>query len=289
MLLEGKVAVVTGSSHGMGRAFAMALAKEGASVVVNGTVAEDVTTVVEEINSSGGKVIGCPESVATMTGAQHIIQSALDEFGHLDILVNNAGVLRDRSLLKMTEEEWDTVIAIHLKGTFACSKFAALAMREQESGCIINITSISGFRGNIGQCNYAAAKSGILGFTFTLAQELAWCNVRVNAVWPAAITRMTQPFLERALERAKETARQHNIPVPSLIEVGLGEPETVAPLIVFLASDDAKGITGKVLALTGEKLAVWSGPQEIASAIMPRGWSVEEIRKRFWFTVGKAL
>lgn len=289
MLLDGKTAVVTGSSKGMGRAFAMALAKEGASVVVNGTVSDDVAHVVEEIKGAGGNAIGCTKSVATMAGGQRIIQSALDEFGHLDILVNNAGILRDRSLLKMTEEEWDEVIAVHLKGTFACSKFAALAMRQQESGCIINVTSISGFRGNVGQCNYAAAKAGILGFTLTLAQELAWCNIRVNAVWPAALTRMTRPFLERALERAKEAAEQHNAPVPSALEVGLGEPETVAPLVVFLASDEAKDITGKIIALTGEKLAVWSPPKEIASATMVGGWSVEEIRKRFWFTVGKAL
>ncbi|MFC2051461.1 SDR family NAD(P)-dependent oxidoreductase [Chloroflexota bacterium] len=281
MLLEGKTAVVTGSSKGLGRAFAMLMAKEGASVVVNGTVADDVTHVVNEIKSAGGNATGCTESVATMAGAQRIIQSALDEFGKLDILVNNAGTLRDRTFMKMTEEEWDTVIAVHLKGTFACSKFAALAISQQESGSIINITSGAAWQPNVGQCNYSAAKAGILGLTFTLAKELAQYSITVNAVWPRALTRMNRPFLEKRLQISKEEAIKANKPIPSALDLGLGEPEIVAPLIVFLASDEAKNITSKIISLRGEKVTVWSPPREITSAIMTGGWSVEDIRKRF--------
>ena len=288
MLLEGKTAVVTGSSKGLGRAFAMALAKEGASVVVNGTVADDVAHVVEEIKSAGGNAIGCTESVATMAGAQHIIQSALNKFGRLDILVNNAGGLKDRTLLKMTEEEWDTVIAVHLKGTFACSKFAALAMSQQESGRIINITSGAAWHPGVGQCNYAAAKAGILGLTFTLAGELTRYNITVNAVWPRALTKMTMPLREGRLQRAKEEAMRTNEPMPSVPDLGLAEPEMVAPLIVFLASDEAKDITGKLISFAGETLIVWSPPREIAHAVMVGGWSLEELRRRFRPTLARA-
>ncbi len=289
MLLERKTAVVTGSSKGLGRAFAMALAKEGASVVVNGTVADDVAHVVDEIKSAGGNAIGCAESVVSMAGAQRIIQSALDEFGHLDILVNNAGFMRGHTFLEITEEEWDTTIAVHLKGTFACSKFAALAMSKQKSGCIINITSYAGFRGRTGHCNYSTAKAGILGFTFTLAQELAEYSITVNAVAPRAVTRMSKPAVEIFLQRFKEKAPRANAPIPSLLDMGLGEPEMVAPIIVFLASDEAKNITGKIIALMGEKLAVWSPPQEIASVTIVGGWSVEEIRKHFRLTLRNVL
>ena len=286
MLLEGKTVVVTGSSKGLGRAYAIALAKEGASVVVNGTVADDVAHVVEEIKSAGGNATGCIESVATMAGAECIIQTALDEFGHLDVLVNNAGVLSDRTLLKMTEEDWDTVITVHLKGTFACSKFAALVMSQQQSGSIINITSRAGFRGAMGECNYATAKAGVLGFTYTLAQELARYNIMVNSVWPRAITRVVTDFvLDQFLKRASEEALKVNAPPPSVLDLGFGEPEMVAPIIVFLASDEAKGITNKIFALTGEKLAVWAPPQELESAKMPGGWSVEKIIKDFKSTL----
>ena len=285
MLLEGKAAVVTGSSKGLGRAFAMLMAKEGASVVVNGTVTDDVTRVVEEIKSDGGKAAGCTESVATMAGAERIIQSALDEFGHLDILVNNAGILRDRTFLKMTEEEWDAVIAVHLKGTFTCSKFAALAMSEQGSGRIINITSGAALWGNIGQSNYSAAKAGIIGLSQSLALELARYNITVNIVWPRALTRMTQPLVDRFIQRAQA----ENAPEPTALDVGLGTPEMVAPLVVFLASDEAKDITGKIIGLRGEILSAWSPHQEVATATMIGGWTAEEIQKRFWSSIGKVL
>lgn len=281
MLLEGKTVVVTGSSKGLGRAFALGLAKEGASVLVNGMAAGDVAQVVEEIKKAGGKAVGCVESVGTMAGAERIIQSAIDAFGHLDVLVNNAGVIRDRTFLKMSEEEWDTVIQVHLKGTFACSKFAALHMSQRQSGTIINITSGASWDPAVGQSNYAAAKGGITSFSYVLALELARYNINVNAVWPLAVTRMTLPSLDKVVLAAKEAALKANAPVPSARDLGYGEPEMVAPLVVYLASDEAKDVTGKIVALHADKLFMFSRNEEVASAIMPGGWTVEEARNRF--------
>ncbi|MDO8785250.1 MAG: SDR family NAD(P)-dependent oxidoreductase, partial [Syntrophales bacterium] len=188
MLLEGKSAIVTGSSKGLGKAYAVALARAGAKVVVNGRAAGEVEAVVQEIKDGGGEAVACVESVSTWEGAQRIIRCAKDSFGRLDILVNNAGITRDRTLFKMTEEDWDEVIAIHLKGSFACGKFAALEMREQGGGRIINVTSGAGLMGNFGQSNYSAAKAGIVGMTMTWALELAKHNITVNAIRGAAMT-----------------------------------------------------------------------------------------------------
>lgn len=285
MLLDGKTAIVTGSSKGLGKAFIMLMAKEGAGVVVNGTVAEDIARVVDEINGAGGKAVGCTESVATMAGAGRIIQTALDEFGHLDILVNNAGILRDRTFLKMTEQEWDEVIAVHLKGTFNCTKFAAQVMSQQQSGRIINITSQAGFFGNVGQSNYAAAKAGIVGLSLSLAQEFARYNITVNVVQPRALTRMTQALVDRFIQRGQAGGAAE----ATALDVGLGEPEMVAPLVAFLASDEAKDVTGKIFGLRGETLSAWSTNREVATATMLGGWTLDEIRKRFALTVGKAV
>lgn len=280
MLVEGKIAVVTGASRGLGRAFAMGLAAEGAGVVVNGTAAGDVQKVVEEIKGRGGTAVGCQETVGTMAGAQRIIQCALDNFGRLDILVNNAGVVRDRMIWNMTEEEWDTVIQVHLKGTFACTKAAIEFMRPEQRGSIINIISGAALRGNMGQSNYAAAKAGIIGFTICCALELTRYNIRVNAVRPKAITRMTEMLIPNALQRAKEEALKSKGPVPTLLDMGFGEPEKAAPLVVFLASDEAAGINGQILSLTGNRLSLFSLFPEVKAAIMPEGWTLEQLRKQ---------
>ena len=285
MLLEGKSAVVTGSSKGLGRAYAMALAEAGAEVVVNGRAAQDVDTVVQEIKDKGGKAVACVESVATWEGAKRIIQCAVDSFGRLDILVNNAGITRDRTLLKMTEEDWDEVIAIHLKGSFACGKFAALQMQEQGGGRIINVTSGAGLVGNFGQTNYSAAKAGIVGMTLTWAQELSKHNITVNAIRAAAITQMMEPLLKRAEKQALEAGK----PVPKPEELGVYPPEFAGPLVVFLASDEAAQINGQVIAIDGPRLVLWARPYEVRTGYMFPRWTVDTLMKHFKDTIGAKL
>lgn len=285
MLLEGKSAVVTGSSKGLGKAYALALAEVGAKVVINGRVADDVDAVVQEIKGRGGEAVACVESVSDWDGAQRIIQCAKDNFGRLDILVNNAGLTRDRTLFKITEEDWDEVIATHLKGSFACGKFAALEMRDQASGRIINITSSAGLRGNFGQTNYAAAKAGIVGMTMTWALELAKYNITVNAVRASAMTRMTEPLLNKALKEAAEAG----MPAPQPEELGFYSAETAAPLVVFLASDEAAWINGQVIAVDGPRLVLWSHPKQARAGHMFPQWTVETLMKYFKDTVGAEL
>lgn len=285
MLLEGKSAVVTGSSKGLGRAYAMALAEAGARVVVNSRVSGDVEAVVKEIKKKGGEAVACVESVSTWQGAKHIIQCARDSFGRLDILVNNAGITRDRTLLKMTEEEWDEVIAVHLKGSFACGKFAALEMQDQGKGRIINVTSGAGLMGNFGQTNYSAAKAGIIGMTLTWAMELARHKITVNAIRAAAMTRMMQPLLDRAVKEAEEAG----LPVPQPEELGIYPPEAAAPLVVFLASDYADWISGQVIAIDGPRLVLWSHPAQVRTAYMLPFWTVEKFMEHFKESVGGRL
>lgn len=285
LLLKGKGAVVTGSSRGLGKAYAIALAQAGARVVVNGTSTEDVGKVVEQIQGSGGEATGCVANVARWEEAQRLIQCAVDSFGRIDILVNNAGVTHDHTLLNMTEEEWDQVIAIHLKGSFACGKFAALKMRGQKSGRIINITSSAGLRGNFGQSNYAAAKAGIVGLTLTWALELSKYGITVNAIRAAALTRMTEPLFRQVVQKARESGN----PVPSPEELGFYSPEAAAPLVVFLASDQAGWINGQVIAVDGPRLVLWSHSKPVRVAYMFPSWSVETLRQYFRGSIGEAL
>jgi len=285
MSLEGKSAIVTGSSKGLGRAYAIAMAEAGAKVVVNGRTAMEVEAVVQEIKNGGGEAVACVESVSSWEGAQRTIQCARDSFGRLDILVNNAGITRDRTLLKMTEEDWDEVIAIHMKGTFACGKFAALEMQGQGSGRIINVTSGAGLMGNFGQTNYAAAKAGIIGMTMTWALELAKYNITVNAIRAAAMTRIIQPLVDRAVREAEEAG----LPVPKPEDLGIYPPEAAAPLVVFLASDEAAWINGQVIAIDGPRLVLWSHPKPVRSAYMFPRWTVEMLMKYFKETTGAEL
>ncbi|MEX1252991.1 MAG: SDR family NAD(P)-dependent oxidoreductase, partial [Dehalococcoidia bacterium] len=198
--LEGKVAVITGSGRGIGRGMALLFAQEGAKVVVvdpgvnvdgSGTDAGPADQVVNEIRSAGGEAAPCYESVTTVEGGEKIVQTALDAFGRLDILVNNAGILRDRMIFNMSEEEWDAVIAVHLKGHFCCTKPASIVFRQQRFGRLINFASVSGLVGIAGQANYGAAKSGIAGFTRVVARDLGRYGVTCNAISPGAATRMT--------------------------------------------------------------------------------------------------
>jgi NAD(P)-dependent dehydrogenase (short-subunit alcohol dehydrogenase family)/acyl dehydratase/putative sterol carrier protein len=235
-LLEGKVAVVTGAGGGLGRAHALAMAAEGAKLVVNdpaegGKWAE---AVVAEIRKAGGEAAANADSVATTEGAERIVKAAVDAFGRVDVLVNNAGILRDKTIHNMTDEMWDLVVAVHLRGTFACTRAAARAMKDKGAGGrIINTTSVAGLKGNFGQSNYSAAKAGIYGFTLTAAMELAKDGIAVNAIAPIAKTRMTEDI--------------ESVPAEY-------RAEDVAPVVVYLASDAAKDVTGRILGVHGRHL-----------------------------------
>jgi NAD(P)-dependent dehydrogenase (short-subunit alcohol dehydrogenase family) len=271
-LLQGKVAIVTGAGGGIGRAHALALAREGAKVVVNdlgsdrhggGRGAEMADAVVAEIRAAGGEAAASYDSVATREGADGIVWTALNRFGRIDVLVNNAGILRDRTLLNMSEDDFDRVLAVHLRGTFLCTQAAARAMKVQgRGGRIVNTTSLSGLLGNFGQANYGAAKAGIYALTRVAALELEKLGIAVNAIAPVALTRMTSD-----LEMMKG-ATEH--------ELG---PQHIAPAAVFLASDLSRGITGQVIGVHGSKVFVYrmetTAGVERDAALGP--WTAQEL------------
>src|SRR6187431_1130698 len=258
-LVEGRVAIVTGAGRGIGREHALSLARHGAKVVVNdlgatvdgsGGDLSPAHEVVEEIKGMGGEAIANGDNVADWEGAQRLINSAIETFGDLHAVVNNAGILRDRVLANMTEQEWDAVINVHLKGTFAPTRWAVAYWREQSkagkpvSGRIVNTTSVSGIYGNAGQANYGAAKAGIAAFTNIVALELARYNVTVNAVGPVALTRMTE-----GLGPAPETDDEREA----------RSPRWIAPIVTWLASEESAGVTGRVFEASGQVLAVAEG------------------------------
>ena len=289
MDLGGKVAVVTGSGRGIGRAYAQALAQSGASVVINdidGDVAEET---VAAITKAGGKAAACNCAVGSAESADQLVESAVSNFGKLDIMVTNAGILRDKVLWKMEDEDFDAVIATHLRGTFTCARSAVRRMREQESGGrIIVVSSIAGQRGNFGQTNYSAAKAGIAAFARTWALELERFGITVNAIVPNALTRMvaTIPGMAPLVEAAE---KGEPLPPMARQQMGMGMPEDVAPLVVFLASDEAKEITGQAIGLGGDKLSLWSHPQEISVAYHEGGWSADGIAEVWSTSVGQRL
>lgn len=276
MLLKDKVAVITGSGRGIGRGIAIAMAKEGARVVIvdpgvdlNGTggSSRPADDVVQEIKAFGGSAIACNESVATMEGGERIINTAVDSFGTIDILVNCAGILRDRMVWNMSEEEWDAVIAAHLKGHFACTRPAAAIMRKQGYGRIINITSSAGLEGSVGQVNYSSAKAGIVGFTLTLSMELARYNVTVNAIAPVAWTRMTMSVPEQNR--------------PAGFGPAQADPDDVAPVAVFLASEEAAYISGQIVSVLGGEVSIWQHPRPVATITKESRWEPEQLAARF--------
>src|SRR4030042_6554940 len=243
--LDGKVAIVTGSGRGLGRSFAKSMAKEGASVVVN-DVDESANAVVKEITDAGGKAVAVVAPVGSKETADKLVQTAVKEFGKLDILVNNAGVTRDSLVHKMTEQQFDDVIRVHLRGSFMNTQSAFMYMRENKvKGRIINITSSAGMNGNIGQANYCAAKAGIIGLTYSNSREFARYGICVNAVAPGAKTDMFNAIPQQIREQMVAQAA-----VTTTIQK-LGEPEDVPPIIIFLASGDSYYITGQVIAATG--------------------------------------
>ncbi len=281
-LLDGRVAVVTGSGRGIGREFALCMAREGASVVVNdvgvaldgrGTSEDPAAQVCKEIEALGGRAAPNYDSVADFEGASRIVAAATDEFGQLDILVNNAGIVRDRSLLKMTEEDFDAVLAVHLKGSFNCARHAAAVMKEAGYGRIINITSSAGLRGNFGQSNYGAAKAGLMGLTFIWALELGKYGITVNAVAPAGATRMTAALFERT---GSEPPPEQN-------------PALNAPLVAFLASERASHVNGQILGRTDYAYTLFQHPKQIAWMWRDGGWEPGQVADHFDAVLGQHL
>jgi len=270
--LKDRAAVVTGAGRGIGRAVALALAAEGAGVVVNDPgVAVDgsgpsrgpAADVAQEIVALGGVAVPNFDSVATVGGGANIVKSALDSFGRVDILVNAAGILRDRALLNMSEEEWDAVIAVHLKGAYCVCKPAASRMRRQRYGRIINFTSPSGLLGGYGQANFAAAKAGVAGLTRVLARELGRFGITCNAVAPIALTRLTAPI-------AEATAAGGQSPP-------LGEPEQVAMMVTYLATEDAWNINGKVFYVAGGAISL-AYDEDMGRSLTKDGtWTLDEL------------
>ena len=282
MDLTGKVAIVTGSGRGLGLAYATELARAGAAVVVNDVDAAVAEAAVASISEAGGSAVAEVVPVGTSEAAQALVDRAVDEFGRLDVLVNNAGILRDTTLWKMTDEHFDAVVTTHLRGTFTCTRAAAVRMREQnEGGRIICVGSPTGQVGNVGQTNYAAAKAGIVGMVRTWAMELARAGITVNAIVPVAATAMTEtvPFLKPYID-----ALQAGQPLPPFArrELGFGTPQDVAGLVAFLASDAAADVTGQAIGIGGDRLALWSHPREVVVEFADgTGWSADAIA-RVW-------
>lgn len=242
MDFTGKTVLVTGSGSGIGKAIALLLAARGADIAVNDISPEDTASTAREIESIGRKSVACVCNVAVQSEVLNMFEQVKSTFDKIDILVNNAGITRDGFLLKMTEEQWDQVIDVNLKGVFNCCKFGATMMSEQQYGKIVNIASASAQMGNIGQANYAASKGGVISLTKTLAKELARFNINVNAVAPGFIeTQMTTAVPDKV--------RQHLIGQIPLARAG--KPEDIANTVAFLASDLSSYITGQIISCNG--------------------------------------
>jgi NAD(P)-dependent dehydrogenase (short-subunit alcohol dehydrogenase family) len=279
-LLEGKVAIITGAGGGIGREHALLFAKEGAKVVVNdlgsdrhggGKGGEMADKTVADIKAAGGEAIANYDSVATREGADGLIWSALNKYGKLEVLVNNAGILRDKTIINMSEQDFDQVIDVHLRGTFLCTQAAARQFKIQgKGGRIVNTTSLSGLLGNFGQGNYSAAKGGIYSLTRTASMEFARMGVTVNAIAPVALTRMTQD-----LQMFKGMTSD---------QIG---PQYIAPVAAFLASDLAADITGQIVGVHGPKVFVYKMIETDGVSREGGPWNPAELKER-WADISKA-
>ena len=284
--LEGKTAVVTGAGRGIGRGIALLLAEEGANVVVNdpgvnldgtGSDSAPARQVVGEIKETGGNAVAALDSVASVSGGESIIRAALENFGRLDILVNVAGILRDRMIFNMSEQEWDDVIAVHLKGHYNTIKPASILMRQQRYGRIVNFSSTSGLIGNAGQANYGAAKAGIAGLTRVVARDLGRYGVTCNAIAPGAATRMTASVPDTVRQARTGGPAVRALDVPASSETPVNAPEMVAPMVCYLCTDDAWNINGQVFGVSGGQISVLN-PPVAARTIFKRGmWTLDEL------------
>ena len=290
--LKDKVAVVTGAGRGIGRGVALFLAQEGAKVVVNdpgaamdgaGTDQAPAAQVVDEIRGQGGTATANFESIATMQGGHNLVQQALDDYGKLDVVATCHGILRDRMVYNMTEEEWDAVIEVHLKGTFAVVRHACGYFRKQRSGCIITFSSLSGLVGNAGQANYGAAKDGIAGFTRMVAMDMGHFGVTVNSVAPSANTRMFASIPEESLKRR---AAGFASSLPATLR---GAPEDVAPFVAWLASDQARDVNGNIFYVSSGLVSLLNYPLPVKSIHRQGRWTVDELIKVFPATLGVEL
>jgi NAD(P)-dependent dehydrogenase (short-subunit alcohol dehydrogenase family) len=288
--LDGRVAIVTGAGRGIGRSVAMLLASEGASVVVNdlgasvdgsGQDTGPAHDVVAEIAEAGGKAVANGADISDFAAAENLIESAIEQFGRLDILVNVAGILRDRMVFNMTEQEWDDVIRVHLKGTFNTTRFASAHWRslreEAAQNRIINFTSVSGLHGAPGQPNYAAAKMGIVGLTYSSAHSLAKYGVTVNAISPGAATRMTASIpTDRRRTRLDEDE---------------WSPDNVAPIVAYLASERSGWITGRVIHSSGYEVSLYNNPEPVSRLIGTGPWDpdarAEQVERSFGPLLGR--
>jgi 3-oxoacyl-[acyl-carrier protein] reductase len=288
--LEGKVAIVTGGGRGIGRGVSHLLAEEGARVVVaDFGVAVDGTQpssgpaqeVADEIKAKGGEAVANFGDVATVEGGESMVKQALDSFGRLDILINVAGILRDRMLFNMTEEEWDAVVAVHLRGHFCTIKPASVVMRQQRSGRIVNFSSISGLRGNPGQANYGAAKAGIAGLTRVVARDLGRYGVTCNSISPGASTRMTATVPASAAQMRQRAAGGQAQPTPAPVAESsvppMREPEYVAPMTVFLCTDAAWNINGKIFYAAGGTISLAYEESPFRTIYKPGMWTLDEL------------
>lgn len=273
-VLAGKVAIVTGAGRGIGREIAMMFGREGAQVVVNDLGVETDGTgtsavadqVVAEIRAAGGEAVANRDSVATVEGGQHLFATAIDTYGQCDILVNNAGILRDRTLYKLEEDDWDAVIAVHLKGHYCCTRpFARYIKDTKRMDCrIINFSSVSGLLGNFGQSNYGAAKAGIAGFSRVVAKELAKFRCTVNTISPGAATRMTIPLAEgrgATVDPSDDTRG----------------PQQLAPVVTWLASERASEVNAEILHVARGRVGIMQQPAVIRSFESESLWTLDQL------------
>jgi NAD(P)-dependent dehydrogenase (short-subunit alcohol dehydrogenase family) len=287
--LDGRVAIVTGAGRGIGRSVALLLAAEGASVVVNdigaaldgsGGDAGPAQQVAADIADVGGKAVASLADVSDHGAAEGLIATAVEQFGRLDVLVNVAGILRDRMVFTMSEQEWDDVIRVHLKGTFNTTKFAAAHWRsvhdESAQNRIINFTSVSGLHGAPGQPNYAAAKMGIVGLTYSCANALGRYGVTANAISPGAATRMTEsvPTERRRAVTATDAERS---------------PDNIAPVVAYLASEQSGWINGQIVSSRGYEVALYNIPQPVITIVGTGPWDVDALAGQMERSFGPAL